>query len=82
METTDSTFNYHITIEEIQKVLNKAKLGKAPGIDAMVYDVLKNELAAKALLKLFNWCYQARYILSVWKKAIIQPIPKCAKSDQ
>ena len=78
----EKVFNTPFTMEKIGKILNKAKLGKAPGIDFMVYDVLKNGIAAKVLLSLFNLCFISMYIPSSWKKAIIRPIPKSASSDQ
>ena len=59
----------------------KAKLGKAPGLDCIIYDALKNELAIKALCELFNYCLNTGFILSVWRKAIIYPIPKAGNND-
>ena len=45
----NAKLNRDFTIEEVRKVVQKAKAGKAPGIDGLISDVLKNEASVNVL---------------------------------
>ena len=62
-------------------MVQKAKKGKAPGLDSIIYEALKNNVAIQSLTSLFNTCLQSGLVPSIWKKAIISPIPKSSTAD-
>ena len=67
--------------EEIVKLRNHAKIRKAPGIDSVINECVKNEMARKVLKSLLNSRLKSSIIPSIWRKAITCLIPKCATSD-
>ncbi len=73
--------NRSITIEDVHKIVYKCKNNKAPGLDAITYEVLKNDASVAALSKLFNYCFDVGMIPRAWARGIINPIPKSASSD-
>ena len=73
--------NSPITMEEVRKVICKAKKNKAMGCDNLPNEVFKNDDSIKLLTKLFNMCYEHHLIPEVWRKAIIKPIPKGNSSN-
>ncbi len=73
-------FNRNIT-DEVKKVIKKSKNNKAPGLDSITYEVLKNDISAEALTGLFNRCLMEGMIPHTWVRGIINPIPKSASSD-
>ena len=68
-------------LQEVEKLVKKAKKGKAPGLDSIIYESLENTTVTMALVRLFNECLFSGFIPSVWRKAIIFPIPKAGNSD-
>ena len=38
-------FNRDIGLEEVQHVINKSKNNKAPGLDSITYEMLKNDIS-------------------------------------
>lgn len=73
--------NKDIDLSEIEKVCNKAKDGKAVGIDKLPNEVLKSEAVKECLCSLFQLCLESGRVPDVWLKAIIYPIPKNSKND-
>ena len=73
--------NQSIMVNEVSKVLRKMRNNKSVGIDNLPYEVLKNQESSILLQKLFNKIFQAHIIPSLWKKAIIKPIPKGSTTD-
>ena len=67
--------------DEVAELISAAKAGKAPGLEALVYDCLKNKILIKVLTELFNVCLSTAIIPSTWRKAIICPIPKFSATD-
>ncbi len=72
----DSFLNRNVIYDEVMKVLNKAKNNKAIGIDNLPYEVLKNEQSCNILTHLYSKIFTSQLIPSIWRKAIIKPIPK------
>ena len=62
------------------RVFSKSKANKAPGIDGIVYDVLKNENFISLLTNLFHLCYESHKVPDVWLQSHIHPIPNHAKT--
>ena len=80
-EYNEEVFNQEFSLEEVHSIVSKSKHNKAPGVDSIVYDVLKNNNAMKMLIQMFNVCFHESVVPSVWRKGIINPIPKGGESD-
>ena len=76
-----SSINLPFSKPEVSKVVNRSKNNKAPGIDGIVYDILKNEDSVSLLTKLFNLCFASHKVPHVWIEALISPIPKSPSND-
>ena len=76
------TYNEHISILDVKRAIDDAKLGKASGIDNIPIEVLKNDTAVAFLHVLFNICFDNGIIPTEWGKCIINPIPKSSTSDR
>ncbi len=79
-ENTD-IFNSILSLEEIQKVIDRAKNNKSVGIDNLPNEIFKNNMSSKFSLSLFNKIFVVHTIPSIWKRAIIKPIPKGSTID-
>ena len=77
----DSDFNADITVDEVMKVIGKAKSRKAVGLDNIPNEVLKNDVSIQFLHKLFHKIFNTSIIPTQWKLAIIKPIPKGSSID-
>ncbi len=77
----NQAINQPFTDEEVEKIINKAKSGKACGVDGLIADVLKNRCSTSICTKLFNFCMSSGKIPTMWSQGIISPIPKCKDSD-
>ena len=76
------SYNQHIRIFEVKKVIDAAKRGKASGIDNVPVEVLKNDTAVSFLHVLFNICFDNGIVPADWGKCIIKPIPKSSTPDR
>ena len=54
---------------------------KAIGLDHLPYEIFKNPNLVSLLTKLFNCIYESGIIPSIWRVAIIKPIPKSSTQD-
>lgn len=54
----------------------QAKLRKAPGLDQILGEVLRNTLCVDLLHKLINHCFNSGTVPSEWNNKLIKPIPK------
>ena len=77
----DMAINSSFTTNEVGKVIFKSKENKAPGIDGIVNDVLKNENSISLLANLFNLCFESHKVPDVWLQCLIHPIPKSHQKD-
>ncbi len=70
-----------LSLEEIQKVIDRAKNNKAAGIDNLPNAIFKNNMSSQLLLSLFNkiFCF-THYPINL-EKAIIKPISKSSTID-
>ena len=84
-EISDQEMNIEINVEfneqEVRKLVMKSKNGKAPGLDSIIYETLKNNVAIQVLTNLFNICLSTGMVPTIWSKAIISPIPKSSTAD-
>ena len=74
-EVENSELNKQFTVNEVEYLINKSKNNKAPGMDGLVYDVLKNEPSIDLLTRLFSFCFENRIVPAAWLQALIYPIP-------
>ena len=75
-------YNSEITLDEVQKVMSKAKNNKAVGIDTLPNEVFKNENSILLWHKFFNRCFKTGIVPDIWSKALIKPIPKGGSTDR
>ena len=80
-DANDKNYNQPFTTEEIDKICNQLKIGKAVGPDMIPNEVLKHLGLRKLMLDFLNFCFLHNVIPSIWRKAIIAPIPKSAAKD-
>ena len=73
--------NGNISLEEVEKVLNRLKNNKACGFDCIPNEVLKNKDVKTVLHKLFDLYFKYGKVPSIWLKTIISPIPKSSTKD-
>ena len=78
----NSTLNSDICETDLKLAVNRLKCNKAAGIDGLPAEVLKCERLTDVLLKLFNKCFSTGLIPDIWKKGIINPIPKSSTADR
>lgn len=74
----DATLDAKFTLKELQVVLDKAKCGKAPGLNRVPYEFFKNASPKFMirLLDLFNKIYDSGDIPPNFKDALIFPLFK------
>ena len=60
----------------------KANSGKAPGLDGLMSNVLKNDASIELLTNLFNVCLRKHVIPTMWSLELISPIPKSSTADK
>ena len=73
--------NKPIEIGEVQWPVNRSKSGKSMGPDNLPYEIFKNENSVNLLTKLYNYIFETGVIPSLWRTAIIKPIPKNSTKD-
>ena len=74
--------NRDLSIEEIKNCVNKTKNNKATGLDEIPYEVLKYENVIPLLKDFYQFCFDTSLIPNMWRKSIINPIPKDKRKDQ
>lgn len=67
-----------ISFRELNHTINILKSGSAPGIDKILYDILKSlpEFFKKALLDVFNYFLFLKMFPDQWRNFLISFIPK------
>ncbi len=70
-----------LTLEEVQKVVMKAKIGKATGKDQIPYEILKFDNIIHTLWKLYQLCFDSGKVPSECNSAIIVLLPKSNSLD-
>ena len=74
-------YNKPFDISEIDNICERLKLNKSVGPDMIPNEVLRHPNLRELLLNLLNMCFINNSIPSVWRKAIIAPIPKSSAKD-
>lgn len=67
--------------KEVQLLINNLKNKKAPGRDKLCNQLLKKipRKAVILLARIFTVCLQLSYFPTVWKHAVVVPVPKAGK---
>ncbi len=65
--------NHDITMEEVKRAVDKAKLNKTSRIEGFSNEALKSPKLLEVLFHLFKNCFEHNVIPSVWLKSIIKP---------
>ena len=73
--------NSDICETALKIAIKRLKCNKATGFDELPAEVLKCERLTHILLRLFNKCFTLGLIPDVWKKVVINPIPKSSTKD-
>ncbi len=77
----NQTINADFTVDEVKKIVQKAKNGKAPGVDGLIADIFKNVKSIELLTEVFNACLVNNIVPTDWTRGIINPIPKSGQCD-
>ena len=77
----NENLNRAVTMEELLLVLSNLKIKKATGPDNIPNEILKCPEMRPLLLNLINCCFMNSIVPSIWKKALIKPIPKGSDKD-
>ena len=78
---TQTGMNKPREIGEVQWAVNRSKSGKSMGPDTLPYEIFKNDNSLNLLAKLYNNIFETGVIPSLWRTAIIKPIPKKSTKD-
>ena len=82
--TLESIYLRRTSIEEIEKMIDKLKSNKAPGIDGISNHIIKSstKIVSPILMKLFNQCMEVGIFPSVLKTACIVPLHKGEEKNE
>ena len=82
--TVESIYLRRTTIEEIEKLIDKLKSNKAPGIDGISNYIIKSstKVISLVLMKLFNQCMEEGIFPDVLKIACIVPLYKGGEKNE
>ena len=75
-KNSQELLNVPISILEVKRSILLSKTGKAPGIDLIPNEVIKNPRITNLFFKLYAFCFENHIVPSLWLKSIIKPIPK------
>ena len=72
-----------LTLRELEEALKKMKQKKAPGPDGITNEMLKHlgPGAKRTLLRIYNQSWSTGIVPTIWKEAVIRPIPKREKTS-
>ena len=66
MSDTDSILNKYFMTGEVREIVNHAKCGKAPGLDGLLNECVKNDASINMLTILFHKCLSTGLIPTYW----------------
>ena len=72
----EGVMNDEISVQEVAESMKSLKNNKAYGVDELPVEVVKNGNLINLLVCLFNKYFESGITTEIWKRGIIQPIPK------
>ncbi len=81
LHVSNEFLNRNISKDEIDKVVDRLKNKKAPGIDKIPNEVLRNDSVKQCLLTFFQYYFDTGLLPQCWGQAVIKPIPKSKSND-
>ena len=81
LHNDDLWYNTDFSFDEVRRVINKAKSNKSVGVDNIPNEAFRNEQSIVYLHALFNKMFSTGRIPSLWRIAILKPIPKSSTLD-
>ena len=72
--------NKEVSIDKIEKVISKLKNNKSVG-NQVTNEVIKCNTYRYLLFELVQFCFSNSLVPTIWRQAIIKPIPKGATKD-
>ena len=76
IENEDNELNSVISINEVNNVVKISINNKAVGIDNIPYEIMKNQTSFELLTLMFNKIFDYGITPSLWRFAVLKPIPK------
>ena len=64
--------NCQITLDEVNKIINKTKRNKSVGMEGIPYEVMKNSLSAELFSKLCSKIFDIGLISSMWRQGFLK----------
>ena len=77
----NSNLNADITKEEVKNSIFRSKLRKAPGLDGLPVEVLRNPICIDLLYKIIDFAFKSGTVPRDWNTCLIKPIPKSETND-
>ena len=77
----NAALNKEVSIDEIEKVISKLKNYKSVGNDKVPDEVIKCNTYKYLQFELVSFCFSNSLVPTIWKQAIIKPIPKGTTKD-
>ena len=77
----NDSLNAPIIREDILVALRKSKGDKALGLDDIPIEAITSEQSMELLAQMFNRCLSNSIVPDVWRRGIINPIPKSSTAD-
>ena len=81
---SDQRMTECLTLQELEEALTKTRQKKAPGPDGITNEMLKHlgPGAKPFLLHIYNQSWLTGTVPTIWKEALIRPIPKDGRDNQ
>ena len=73
--------NDPIICDEVVKVVRSSKNMKSVGLDNLPNEIFKNDKSVRILTTLFTKLFELGLIPSLWRDAVLKPIPKGSTAD-
>ena len=73
--------NRTLTPKEVRDAVNRTKTKKAPGLDNITNELIKNDEVTELLYRFYRKCFETKVLSDAWRQTLIHPIPKTKKIE-